>query len=154
MVTQYDRFRLWYNNGLWRFEGPGVHEVVAAPAGARVLRDPSVVVWHDHRHRDGESFVKRSEWYVELLQAALQRDPNDTRAMFYLARHLQGSRAAGLRPSRLMSVTWLRVGGMTNDGKRATTWRCAGGSWASGTMLAKRVSERWRLIRGGLRWRV
>ena len=58
----------------------------AAPAGARVLRDPSVVVWHDHRHRDGESFVKRSEWYVELLQAALQREPSDTRAMFYLAR--------------------------------------------------------------------
>jgi len=86
VVTQYDRYRLWYNNGLWRFEGPGVHEVVAAPAGARVLRDPSVVVWHDHRHRDGESFVKRSEWYVELLQAALQREPSDTRAMFYLAR--------------------------------------------------------------------
>ena len=63
-----------------------MHEVVAAPAGARVLRDPSVVVWHDHRHRDGESFVKRSEWYVELLQAALQREPSDTRAMFYLAR--------------------------------------------------------------------
>ena len=90
VVTQYDRYRLWYNNGLWRFEGPGVHEVVAAPAGARVLRDPSVVVWHDHRHRDGESFVKRSEWYVELLQAALQREPSDTRAMFYLARDLQG----------------------------------------------------------------
>ena len=86
VVTQYDRYRLWYNNGLWRFEGPGVHEVVAAPAGARVLRDPGVVVWHDHRHRDGESFVKRSEWYVELLQAALQREPSDTRAMFYLAR--------------------------------------------------------------------
>ena len=74
VVTQYDRLRLWRNDGHWRFEGPGVHEVVAAPAGARVLRDPGVVVWHDHRHRDGESFVKRSEWYVELLQAALQRD--------------------------------------------------------------------------------
>ena len=34
VVTQYDRFRLWCNNGLWRFEGPGVHEVVVAPAGA------------------------------------------------------------------------------------------------------------------------
>ena len=56
------------------------------PAGARVLRDPGVVVWHDHRHRDGDSFVKRSEWYIELLRAALQRDPGDTRAMFYLAR--------------------------------------------------------------------
>ena len=86
VVTQYDRYRLWYNNRLWRFEGPGVHEVVAAPAGARVLRDPSVVVWHDHRHRDGDSFIKRSEWYIELLQAALQREPSDTRAMFYLAR--------------------------------------------------------------------
>ena len=86
VVTQYDRLRLWRNDGRWRFEGPGVHEVVSAPAGARVLRDPGVVVWHDHRHRDGESFVKRSEWYVELLQAALQRDPSDTRAMFYLAR--------------------------------------------------------------------
>ena len=86
VVTQYDRLRLWYNNGLWRFEGPGVHEVIVAPAGARVLRDTGVVVWHDHRHRDNESFVKRSEWYVELLQAALQHDPNDTRAMFYLAR--------------------------------------------------------------------
>ena len=72
--------------GWWHFSGPGVHEVVSGPAGARVLRDPGVVVWHDHRHRDGESFVKRSEWYVELLQAALQRDPGDTRAMFYLAR--------------------------------------------------------------------
>ena len=98
VVTQYDRLRLWRNDvgqagglgpncGLaWQFSGPGVHEVVSGPAGARVLRDPGVVVWHDHRHRDGESFVKRSEWYVELLQAALQRDPSDTRALFYLAR--------------------------------------------------------------------
>ena len=92
VVTQYDRLRLWRNDvgqagGLaWLFTGPGVHEVVSGPAGARVLRDPGVVVWHDHRHRDGESFVKRSEWYVELLQAALQREPSDTRAMFYLAR--------------------------------------------------------------------
>ena len=29
VVTQYDRLRLWRNNGRWRFEGPGVHEVVA-----------------------------------------------------------------------------------------------------------------------------
>ena len=41
-----------------------------------------------------------------------------------------------------------------NGGKRATTWRCAGVSWASGNRRGKRVSGRWRLIRGGLRWRV
>ena len=86
VVMQYDRLRLWRNSGEWQFAGPGVHEVISGPAGARVLRDPGVVVWHDHRHRDGESFVKRSEWYIELLRAALQRDPGDTRAMFYLAR--------------------------------------------------------------------
>ena len=73
VVTQYDRLRLWRNESAkWRLwlgnsSGPGVHEVVSGPAGARVLRDPGVVVWHDHRHRDDESFVKRSEWYVELL---------------------------------------------------------------------------------------
>ena len=86
VVTQYDRLRLWRNDGRWLFSGPGVHEVVSGPAGARVLRDPGVVVWHDHRHRDNESFVKRSEWYIEILTTALQRDPGDTRAMFYLAR--------------------------------------------------------------------
>ena len=86
VVTQYDRLRMWHNNGRWRFRGRGCMRSSAAPAGARVLRDPGVVVWHDHRHRDGESFVKRSEWYVEILTAALQRDPSDTRALFYLAR--------------------------------------------------------------------
>ena len=29
-----------------------------------------------------------------------------------------------------------RVAGMTNGGKRATTWRCAGVSWASGSRRA------------------
>ena len=35
VVTQYDRLRLWCNNRLWRFEGPGVHEVVVAAGRTR-----------------------------------------------------------------------------------------------------------------------
>ena len=50
--------------------GQGFTRSLVAPAGAAAGRDPGVVVWHDHRHRDDASFVKRSEWYVELLRAA------------------------------------------------------------------------------------
>ena len=91
VVMQYDRLRLWRNTGEYVFAGPGVHEVVSAPAGARVLREPGVVVWHDHRHRDAESFVRRSEWYIELLQAALQKDPQRYPCHVLSGAHLQGS---------------------------------------------------------------
>ena len=83
--------------------GQGVHEVVTGRAGADA-RDPGVVVWHDHRHRDGDSFVKRSEWYVELLQAALNVI-HGTRGHLLSGAHLQGSRPVVWKRSKSMSYT-------------------------------------------------
>ena len=120
---------------------------------ARVLRDPGVVVWHDHRHRDNESFVKRSEWYVELLQAALQRDPGDTRALFYLARTFKD---LGRWFEAIEAYErYLAAGGWHDERWQACydlalCWRELG-EWGQARDVCRRALG---LIRGGPRWRV
>jgi len=96
-VTQrYYRPRLWRNDGRWRFHGPGVHEYVA-PTGevseaqevGIALADSGILVRHDHRHRSPESYAPRNQMYVDILEKALTSGPEDTRALFYLARTLK-----------------------------------------------------------------
>lgn len=87
IVNTYYRNRLWRNDGSWRFVGPGVHEVVVGDGP--VVWEKDVVVYHDHRHRTPESYAARYELYLGLLHAALDQDPHDTRAWFYLARTLR-----------------------------------------------------------------
>lgn len=83
--NEYYRMRLWPNTGGWRFVGPGVHEVLSGP-GENVLWTRDVTVQHDHSHRTPASYQARYGQYVALLTAALEREPGDTRALFYLAR--------------------------------------------------------------------
>lgn len=83
--NEYYRMRLWKNSGAWRFVGPGIHEVVVGPSEGVEWR-ADVIVHHDHSHRTGQSYTERFTFYIDILLAALARDPNDTRAMFYLAR--------------------------------------------------------------------
>jgi len=80
----YYRCRLWRNDGTWVFVGPGVHEAVSGTGSVGKRSD--IVVRHNHAHRTAESYTKRFEWYVTILLAHLDKNPNDARALFYLAR--------------------------------------------------------------------
>lgn len=84
VINTYYRHRLWRNRPENRFGGPGVHEVMTV-AGAPVW-DGTILLRHDHAHRTPESYTERFSRYVEILRGRLAAEPNDTRALFYLAR--------------------------------------------------------------------
>lgn len=86
-TMQYDRLRMWKNNGKWRFEGPGVHEVCVGPGP--IVTDGRIFVRHDHTDKHPESFGKEKyEMWEQLLRAALDKNSQDARALFYLGRTL------------------------------------------------------------------
>jgi glycosyltransferase involved in cell wall biosynthesis len=86
-ALQYDRIRLWRNNNKWKFEGPGVHEVCVGP-GPTVM-DGRILVRHDHTDKNPESHSKEKyEMWERLLRTALDKNPQDARALFYLGRTL------------------------------------------------------------------
>jgi len=87
IINKYPRLRMWRNNGLYRFVGPGVHETIS-PAG-RIVGDQAIQIHHNHAHRTPESYQQRYRWYVEILNGWLKDHPDDLRAMFYLARTLR-----------------------------------------------------------------
>jgi glycosyltransferase involved in cell wall biosynthesis len=86
VVQTYYRNRMWRNHGQ-RFVGPGVHEVIAE--SGKIVLDPSIRVWHDRRHRTGESYAERANFYVAILDQWLAEHPADPRALFYMGRTLK-----------------------------------------------------------------
>lgn len=85
VVKQYDRVRLWKNFNGWKFEGPGVHEYVTGP-GATV-RDFRIKVQHLHdKTGKVESYQSRFQGYEKILLKAIEKNPEDSRAWFYLGR--------------------------------------------------------------------
>ena len=89
-VQRYYRNRLWRNDGSWRFAGPVVHEcVVYSGDGEGIVTDGDIHIRHDHSHRTPGSYPERNGLYLRLLSEALERDPADSRAAFYLARTLK-----------------------------------------------------------------
>lgn len=81
----YLRARLWRNNGEYKFEGPGVHEVISGN-GNNTLVDRRIKVLHDHSHREECSYKERFLNYVRILDEAIKKNPNDTRAIYYMGR--------------------------------------------------------------------
>jgi len=90
-TLRYSRARMWRNDGRWQFYGPGCHEYIACSGPESTCLDHRVTVHHDHRHRDPDSYTRRSQLYIDLLQAAIDANPTDTRAWFYLGRTYQDS---------------------------------------------------------------
>jgi len=87
IANAYFRNRMWRNDGKWKYEGPGVHEVLCGPGP--IIYDKEIKVRHDHSHREKEDIeiVTQRFWsYTEILKNFLKDHPNDGRALFYLAR--------------------------------------------------------------------
>ncbi len=84
IANVYFRPRLWKNDGHWKFEGPGVHEVLVGDG--KTITDHRIQVRHDHRHRTPESYRQRFIGYLEILDNYLSVHPNDSRAIFYTGR--------------------------------------------------------------------
>jgi glycosyltransferase involved in cell wall biosynthesis len=85
--TTYMRCALVATRVPWRWRGV-VHECLEtdAPHALRTLEGPSILVRHDGaRSRQPDTYAKDAE----LLQAALDANPADTRAAFYLAQSLR-----------------------------------------------------------------
>ena len=83
--NQYQRIRLFKNDKSWRFEGPGVHEYLTGDGD--VVFDNSILVRHEHiKKGKAESAKHRFEGYIDLLNMAIEKNPQDQRAWFYLGR--------------------------------------------------------------------
>lgn len=87
VIQRYQRLRMWRNDRTWKFAGPGVHECIVNESGSgESVVDNEILVRHDHRHRTPESYPARNALYIGLLEQALDDDPDDRRALFYMAR--------------------------------------------------------------------
>jgi tetratricopeptide (TPR) repeat protein len=85
VCNQYDRIRLFKNNMGWKFYGPGVHEYLLGPG--EVVKDYDILVRHEHiKTGKAESSRERFLRYIELLKEATEKNDEDCRAWFYLAR--------------------------------------------------------------------
>jgi glycosyltransferase involved in cell wall biosynthesis/SAM-dependent methyltransferase len=80
---------LWKNNGEWKFDGPGVHEVITGNAPTYIDHRIKVLHEHDPKTRDRDYYLKRFNSYIGLLQDYLSKHPNDPRGTFYLGRTLK-----------------------------------------------------------------
>jgi len=92
VTLSYHRVRAWKNKKYklgWKFEGPGVHEYLATPNCKKSTMLNDVVVIHDHKDKTHD-YVARFNKYVEILNTAIKKNPNDTRAHFYLAQSYSG----------------------------------------------------------------
>lgn len=86
MGLEFDSPRVVRSDAGWRFVG-AVHEVLAHPHRAPPTRRiPNVAIAHDPADISVARSVRRWERDVPLLEESLARDPNNTRAAFYLAR--------------------------------------------------------------------
>lgn len=117
VANTYFRPRLWKNDGSWAFAGPGVHEVPCGPG--EVTFDGSIVVRHDHSHREPTSYVERFREYVTILTDHLTQHPDDTRAMFYLARTYKDLQ------NNVEAITWYERYLAQNSGFRDEQWQAA-----------------------------
>lgn len=85
VAMEYDRVRMWRNDGSWQFAGPGVHEVIVGKGN--VVFDGRVKVRHDHSGKSaGNTDAIKYHLWKKLLLEHLKKEPENTRALFYLAR--------------------------------------------------------------------
>lgn len=86
--NQYLRARMWKNDGRWAFSGPFVHEYIAGPENAHTVIDRSILVRHEHlKSTKAATSAERFSKYTQLLKSYLNEvNPDDARALFYLAR--------------------------------------------------------------------
>jgi len=85
VAMEYDRVRMWRNDDSWKFEGPGVHEVIVGKGN--VVFDGRIKVRHDHSGKSAANTdaIKYQLW-KKLLFEHLKKEPRNARALFYLAR--------------------------------------------------------------------
>ena len=115
--NSYLRARFWRNNGKLCFVGPGVHEVLAGEGF--VQRDYRINVKHDHSHRKPESYRERSISYIQIIDKYLARNPNDTRALFYMARTYKDL------PDNLSAIMYYKKYLELNSGFKDERWQAA-----------------------------
>ena len=86
--VRFDSPRILRARDGWRFVGV-VHEVLCAPGKLPPThRVPDALIRHVRTDLSKQRSVKRWERDVALLEGALERDPTDARAAFYLAETL------------------------------------------------------------------
>ncbi len=85
----YYRNRLWKRDLGWKFLGPGCHEVAFGPGN--IIQDSSdIKVRHEHiKTNKIQLSHDQAMKYVEYLGNALKENPQDQRAVFYMARTLK-----------------------------------------------------------------
>lgn len=81
----YERPRIWKNHIGIKFEGPGIHEFIGYnyQTNAKLYRD--FLVYHEHK-KNGKDWGVTSKFYLKILHAHVDKNPDDIRGLFYIAR--------------------------------------------------------------------
>jgi glycosyltransferase involved in cell wall biosynthesis len=83
--NQYERARMWRNDGKWTFHGKKVHEYIYG--GESINFVDEILVRHEHlKSTKEEDNKKRYIQYIKWLEENVEEDPKDSRSWFYLAR--------------------------------------------------------------------
>ena len=92
VTNKYYRNRLFKNDEQSTYSGPGAHGYIRNQTPPIV--DRSIIVYHCHDHKVGDPEKEQSKIDRTLgpLREAVKKNPEDSRAWFYLARTLMGNK--------------------------------------------------------------
>lgn len=83
LSLEYDRPRIWKNKADIRFLGPGIHEYIPFSEKTKNVHDIAVI----HKHKtSGKDYNAMIKFYLNILHKYHEKDPQDIRCLFYLAR--------------------------------------------------------------------
>jgi len=78
----YERPRIWKNKSNIRFMGPGIHEFI--PYLDNFILEKNIKILHKHKTQN-KDYSGANDFYIDILTKYHNQDPNDIRAIFYLA---------------------------------------------------------------------
>ncbi len=79
----YERPRIWKNKFNVRFMGPGIHEFI--PYMDNYITEKNIKILHKHKTTN-KDYSGANDFYIDILTKYHKKDPDDIRAIFYLAR--------------------------------------------------------------------
>ena len=85
-TNRYIRPRVWKTIDKPIFKGPGIHEFIPYKDSRDIIRKDIRVI-HQHKKK-GKDIMKNMEFYVDILKRYEEKDPDDIRCLFYMARSL------------------------------------------------------------------
>jgi len=84
LTMVYERPRVWKNSKDIRFHGPGIHEFIPY-LNNNFIVEKNIKILHKHKIQN-KDYSGANDFYIDILTKYHNKDKDDIRALFYLAR--------------------------------------------------------------------